>query len=214
MSEVDKLFKKTVHSAKVVPIYLDPEGGLPWFAFVQTKEREGPPRKPDKNGKPQKPFIRRRGWSLPGGGVEAEDYELPENLALKNYAFRHASQRELYREGGIIQPIEAFSEKHSLHVLPVESDRRGSDYLETHYYLVILDALVQHVPITETDEVTEMTFFQLDKIPLPDTRLEPIATFITHIRNIEKLLQFTETRFEDADLWLKAFREKFHSYLY
>lgn len=208
------MFKKTSHSAKVVGMYLDPDGGLPWFDFVHTREREGAPRKPDKNGKWQKPYTRREGWAVPGGTVEQADCENRPDNADSNYAFRNAAKREQHREAGIILPIESFSEKWSLHIPPVDSDRIGSDYLETHYYLVILGEMVQHVPIIETDEVIEMTFFQLDKIPLPDTRKERLASFRKHIQNMEKLLRLLETRFEDADLWLKAFRERFGSYLY
>jgi ADP-ribose pyrophosphatase YjhB (NUDIX family) len=216
MNAVDEMFKKTSHSAKVVAMCLDPEGGLPWIALVHTKKREGAPRKPDRNGKSQKPYIRREGWAVAGGTVEASDYEnVPDNGAeLKNYVFRNAAKRELHREAGIIVPFGAFSEKWSIHVPPVVSDRIGSDYLETHYYLIILETMVQHVPIIETDEVIEMGWFRLDEIPLPDSRKERVASFQKHIQNIEKNLQLLQTRFENADIWLKTFRKRFGPYLY
>lgn len=216
MDEVEKMLKKTSHSAKVVALCLDPEGGLPWIALVHTRKREGAPRKPDNNGKPQKPYTRREGWAVPGGTVETGDYEdVPEDTAeLKNYAFRNAAKRELHREAGIILPLESFSEKWSIHIPLVESDRIGSDFLETHYYLVIVESKKQNVPIIETDEVIEMDWFRLDKIPLPNPKKEGVATFQSHIKNLHVFLQKLEVRYEDADLWLKAFKDRFGSYLW
>lgn len=216
MDEVEKMFKVTSHSAKVVALCPDPEGGLPWILLVHTKKRKGAPRKPDKNGRPQEPYMRREGWAVPGGTVELADYkDIPKNPAeLINYAYRNAAKRELQNEAGVIVPLESFSEKLSIHVPTVESDRIGSDYLETHYYLIILKTVLQNVSIIETDEIIEMSFYQLDKIPLPDVKKERVASFQKHIQNIGKLLRLLETRFEDADLWLKAFKERFGSYLY
>jgi 8-oxo-dGTP pyrophosphatase MutT (NUDIX family) len=211
MNAVEEMFKKTSHSAKVFAMCLDPEGGLPWFALVHTKRREGAPRKPDKNGTPRKPYVRREAWAVPGGTVELADYK---DTVEDTDAYRNAAKRELEREAGIILPLESFLEKWAIHVPPIESDHFGSDYLETHCYLVVMKEMRQDVPIIETDEVIEMSWFQLDKIPLPDAKKARIATFSSHIKNLHVFFQKLQIRYEDADIWLKAFKSRFSSYLY
>lgn len=222
MDEVEKMLKKTSHSAKVFAMWLDPEAlpgteeSMPWFALVHTKKREGAMRKPDENGCARLPYIRREGWSAPGGTVEeADSKNVPDDPAeFVNYAYRNAGKREVRNEAGIIVPLAAFSEKWSIHASPVPSDHIGSDYLETHYYLVVVETKEQHCPIIETDEVIEMKWWRLDTIPVPNPKKERVATFQSHIKNLHVFLQKLEVRYEDADLWLKAFRERFGSYLY
>lgn len=223
MNEVEEMFKKTSHSAKVFAMWVDPEAkagtkeAFPWFAFAHTREREGAPRKPGKDGKPQKPYRRREGVSAPGGTVESADYTAPptDTTKLVNYAFRNAAKRELRNEVGIVRPIDDFSEKWSIHVPAIESDHVGSDYLETHYYLITVEAMIQNVPIIETDEVIELIWYRSDNIPLPNPKKEGrMASFQKHIQNLYLFLQKLETRYEDADLWRRDFEERFGSYLY
>jgi 8-oxo-dGTP pyrophosphatase MutT (NUDIX family) len=222
MNEVEEMFKKTSHSAKVFVMWLDPEGRtgteecFPWFALVHTKEREGAPRKPDVYRRPRPPYVRREAWSLPGGKVEPIDYEniLEDTGEMRNKrAFRKAAKREVEREAGIILSDKAFSEKLSAHTRPVPSDHADSDYLETHYYWAAAKTKEQHVPIAETDEVIEMEWFRLDQIPLPKPKKGYIATFPSHMEILRVfLLQKLDTKFEDADLWLKAYNARFGSF--
>lgn len=220
MKEVEEMFKKTSHSAKVFVMWLDPEAeagtteAFPWFAFAHTRERVGAERKPDKNGKRRDPYIRKEALSAAGGKVEPTDYKnIPEDPAeFKNYAFRNAAQREVRGEMGIIVPIKSFSEKWSIHVPPVESDHKGSDYLETHYYLIFLKTTEQHVSIVETDEVIELVWCRLDNIPLPHSKKPIIPTFPSHIAILGAFLQKLETKFEDADLWIKTYNARFGSF--